>query len=326
MSINDVIYKILVCTYKNYDEIFKDNDLKEYVGCMILFIEKHQEFLKLIKSNDPSDIDKLKKLSSELEGIRDKFKYYCKLNRIEYKGDFATISHLLLKHKNSIFVRKNINDINETLNEKLFVPINEYNTIINDFEEKIHSILKENSYTFNSNNKNEYDILKAIFCILRMYELVYDKYGLQGLNRLRKVNDGIYKMKDMYKMNIYSRRTDLYDILYSYNLLFKAKGINDIDSICDMVFDVADKDGIFKKFKELEISELLYKCDVNNKKHLLFSSSNSYAFKDLSVIGNAIKNGEVNGRASSKTIDDFISGKLKLNINEKPSGGSYGTI
>ena len=326
MDILDVIYSVLKSSYNNYDELFKDNDIKEYIKDSILFIEKYKEFLSLIKSSSLNDIEKLNALSSELVKIQNKFKYFCKLESEEYKGELSTISFIILKNNNIFENYNNLLDINKSLSNNLFAPINGYNLIIKDLYDKVKNNINYNIYNYRDMNVNEYKILKALLCILKMYVNVYEKNGIKGLNKIKNVNNAIYKMKDMYRLNIYSRKVDLYDLLYGYKNLFEIKDLNSIDSMCNYLYDIADNDGMFDGLNEFEIAEILYKCYIHEKLNLIKSDDNEYDFKDLKVIVRAIKNGISNGKESSRTIDEFISGKLKLNISEKQNGGHYGTI
>ena len=148
MNVSDVVYIILKTSYDNYDELFNDEDIKEYIKSAMDYILKRKEFFKLVKSNDSFSIHKLQELSKELTDIRSKLEYFCKLENIQYEGDYATIAYLILKYKNNIFTDKNVLNINNELGEKLFISINNYARIIEDFEIKINSVIKDNKYIF----------------------------------------------------------------------------------------------------------------------------------------------------------------------------------
>lgn len=317
MTVLELMGVILKASKNNFELLFEDKKLEKYIDDAIMFIQKDKAFRNLISSNDPSDIEKLSKLSKDLSALKNDFEYFCKLNQKKFEGPVDAISFLILKYKAKFFGNElNLYDINQTLETEFFIPNFNYLTFVRNLDAKIDTVLKEENKIEITDSKRINIILKAMSVLSKVYE----KNGMEAVKKVCGMNDACLEIYEQYQYKQNARKTDLFDMIYGYNYLSQVTMLDGEDKNIKAFEELTSPNGVFKNLTEHEIVELIYNYFVLYKTgYKIVSETADFAFKDLSPVAGIIKRRVRDGAHSSNIIEALASGKISITFNEQSS-------
>ncbi len=337
MRFNDMLLKILEVVRENYDNLFSNNDDKAIISSSIEFLEKDKEFLSLIKSNDKEDVKRLGILSKELNKINDDFELYKKINHVNSTNGVGLISNVIVRNFDVIFKDKeNKMAINRRLNDAFFIPEYDYVGLFNllfqnenlsdSFKLKIFlniSYLLKEVYMEN----NDINDLKKIDDINNSLKDV----SKNDMFKIKKKSSSMFDLFELKKPEKYKENVSLFSMLFDYNEYKKKNIIGDAEH-AKMLKEIVSSNGPFSYYKEGELinisndnmAKVLYSYIVLNNRASDIVSDGEYAFKDLTPITGVIKRRTKDGYDANDVILDLASGKIALELSERPSKNMEG--
>ncbi len=301
MQLKDMIMILLEVIENNFD-LEESNDYKTFISSSISFLKKDKEFTKLLPSNDKEDVERLIKLSDELNELNKVFKG----KSLEY------ICSFMFKNNEKILGdEKNKNETNKMLN---------YNFFIEDID---YVKISDNIYTDCKNRGIENDVLKmkAFLKICNLLSLFcLDNKNINDVNKILKLNDISREINKEFAGHRNTKKTSLFGMLYGYENLIKENNLNIKSKDLKLLKELVDEDGPFKGLTKKEIVELLYSyIMLNNRARDLVSTDPNYIFKDLSPVSEIIKRRTKEKQNGKQIILSLANNKNSFKFNNQSS-------
>lgn len=301
MQLKDMIMILLEVIENNFD-LEESNDYKTFISSSISFLKKDKEFTKLLPSNDKEDVERLIKLSDELNELNKVFKG----KSLEY------ICSFMFKNNEKILGdEKNKNETNKMLN---------YNFFIEDID---YVKISDNIYTDCKNRGIENDVLKmkAFLKICNLLSLFcLDNKNINDVNKILKLNDISREINKEFSEYRNTKKTSLFGMLYGYENLIKENNLNIKSKDLKLLKELVDEDGPFKGLTKKEIVELLYSyIMLNNRACDLVSTDPNYIFKDLSPVSEIIKRRTKEKQNGKQIILSLANNKNSFKFNNQSS-------